>query len=162
MPFIVLLQHATCGSSRGTSYCKGFSRSIALAEVALSGIPEELRLPRPIVASAPEPDAVRTAEAIAGTLHCPLGLCDALGENIVPVELSKFACLCLVAQRQMIIVSHAATIEALIGAFFAARNLPCLIGPIIRLSRHHAIAIDTDTDPMTVRLIPAPTAPPDA
>jgi broad specificity phosphatase PhoE len=124
-----------------------------MADSVLSGIPPELRFPRPIIACAPESQAIRTAQIIADELYTAWGICEALGETIDPDRLVEFAVSCLAAKRNMIVVSHAPTIEALIGAMFSAKRISNQSLPINSLSRHQGIVLNTDA--MTLGLVEA-------
>lgn len=153
MSFLIFIRHGGSGPPNQRSYCASCLQDMRMADAALTGIPERLRFPRPVVACGPENEAARTAQIIADELHTVSGICDALGENIDPKRIAEFAISCIAARRNMIVVSHGPTIEALIGAIFSAKRMANPNRPINRLSRHQGIVLNTES--MTLALVEA-------
>ena len=151
MPVLVLLQRWVLGPSDSISLARSFAYAYGLVNVALAAIPEDQRIPRPLIISAPEYPATRVAHVIADTLISEIAMCEALAEAIDRQLLDQFADRCLANHRPVIIVSHGPTIKEFVAAIIARSGRPYRNDLIGELPRDKGVVIDTDT--LTVSLI---------
>jgi len=158
MPVIVLLKHGVIqcdetGSPTNHLAPGSCIETIRMSEAALGAIPEDNRLPRPDILSAPENEAAITATLCAKIFHTVLAVREALADRIDRAKLREFVIECVVANRPIIAISHLSTIDALIEEFFAV-DAPYANQKTDPLARYQGVVVDTGNK--TIGVVKAP------
>jgi hypothetical protein len=145
MPILIFTAHGETISPTDELTAVSCLIAIRKIDAILACLPENLRIPRPLVFCGTDNKSTRTAEIISSCLVAQYGKMPALGENSAG-ETRAFAAKLLKFKRPCLVISHAEIIDLLIA------DIAALLGQQITAPRSIGsdgiIAIDTDTRPV--------------